>query len=287
MGTAVADLRKKASKAMWLGGKYLLQKSRRLDARPAPLFIVGCQRSGTNMLLDVLGRSLETWIYSANNPRAFDNRRIKPAAELRPLLQTARCRWLVFKPLSDSQNIDRLLVDHPDGKAIWIFRQYQDVANSAVRSWDKWQLAHIRRVATQADWHHWMVDRMRRERRQLVKRHYHDAMSLHSASALKWYLRNQIYFDYGLDEQPGRVLLVKYEHLVRNPVRAFNALFNFLELRFAPTLVSKVYHTSINKEPFPSIDQGVARLCDTLMMKLDHTFQQQCPQTTDAPHVTR
>ena len=287
MATSIKTLQKKASKAVWLGGKYLIQKSSRLDAKAAPLFIVGCQRSGTNMLLDVLGRSLNTWIYSANNARAFDNRRLKPAADLRALLEAARCRWLVFKPLSDSQNIDRLLIDHPDGKAIWIFRQYQDVANSAVRSWGKWQLAHIRRIATQDDWNHWMTDRMSDERRRLVKQHYHEAMSIHSAAALKWYLRNQIYFDYGLNEQPSRVLLVKYEQLVRDPVSSFNVLFNFLGLKFVPSLVSKVYQTSINKEPFPQIDPGVEHLCDTLMTKLDHTVQQHWAQATDTPQVVR
>ena len=287
MATSITGLRKRASKAIWLGRKYLLQKSLRLNARPAPLFIVGCQRSGTNMLLDVLGRSLDTWIYSANNPRAFVHRRIQPAADLKALLAAARCPWLVFKPLSDSQNIDRLLADHPEGKAIWIFRQYQDVANSAVRSWGKWQLAHIRRVATQADWNHWMVDRMSHERRQLVKQQYHDAMSFHSASALKWYLRNQIYFDYGLDKRPGRVLLVQYETLVRNPAQAFHVLFDFLQIRFSPALVANVYHTSVNKEPLPSIDPGVQRLCDTLMTKLDHTFQQQRAQAAQARQVTR
>src|SRR5512145_781212 len=120
------------------------------------------------MLLEVLGKSLDTWIYSANNPRAFSNRRIKPVTDRRRLLERARCQWVVFKPLSDSQNIDRLLADHPEAKAIWIFRQYQDVANSAVRSWGPWQLAHIRRIAQNPEWRHWMVERMSDSRRQLV-----------------------------------------------------------------------------------------------------------------------
>ena len=151
----------------------------------------------------------------------------------------------------------------------------RDRSNSAVRSWGKWQLAHIRRIATQDDWNHWMVDRMSDERRQLVKQHYHEAMSIHSAAALKWYLRNQIYFDYGLDAQPGRVLLIKYEHLVENPVLTCQALFNLLELKFSPDFVAKIYRTSINKDQFPSIDPGVERLCDNLMTKLDRTFQVQ------------
>jgi hypothetical protein len=242
---------------------------------PTPLFVVGCQRSGTNMLHSVLDKSVDTLIYNEDNRRAFRNYRIKPLKERMGLLDQARCSWVVFKPLCDSQNIDRLLADHSDGKAIWMFRSYQDVANSAVRKWDGLQRSLIRDLATSEKCSHWLAERVGEERRQLVKHLYRDDISVHSAAALKWYLRNEIYFDYELDRNPDRILLLKYDDLVLDPAKAFARVFGFLEIQIETQYVNHVFRTSIRKDPFPEIDPKIEYLCDEMMERLDRVLNTQ------------
>jgi hypothetical protein len=225
------------------------------------------------MLLGVLDKSPDSWVYNENNPKAFERSRIKPAVERLRLIRQARCRWVVFKPICDSQNIDRLLADHPGAKAIWIFRRYQDVTNSALRKWGKRQLILIRQAASGDDGNNWFVDRMSEEHRQLIRELYREEMSWHTAGALKWYMRNALYFDYGLDQRPEDVELVRYEDFVHEPLEQCKAIFDFLNLSFNPAYVADIFDTSIRKEDFPPIDPRVERLCEEMMSKLNCTLK--------------
>ena len=75
VGASFKKLKRRSSRALLLGKKSLLHRlvgqagggaSRRY------LFVGGVQRSGTNMLMDVLERSYETDVYHERDPRAFD-----------------------------------------------------------------------------------------------------------------------------------------------------------------------------------------------------------------------
>lgn len=201
------------------GLKYANQR-RRMNSRQAlPFFICGCQRSGTNMLLDVLDRSPDTWVYNEDHRAAFDNYRIKAFGIRQTLLSKAGCSFVVFKCLADSQNADQLLKEHPGSKAIWIYRGYQDVANSAVRKWGQGQKSLIRLLVSEEGWRHWLVEGTPSDRRELVRQLYSDETSPHTAAALKWYLRNVIYLDHRLEHHDEQVRLVRYERLVSNPVQ--------------------------------------------------------------------
>lgn len=266
---------RKAGRLRRRAAKRIRQSVLHRAVQPAPLFVVGCQRSGTNMLMDVLEKSPDTWTYNEDHGHAFTRYRIKPREERMRLIQKARCRWVVFKPLCDSQNIDRLLTEHPDAKAIWEFRRYQDVANSALHNWgtdhQRWM---IRMAATEPEWDHWLVDRMSPARRQLVQALYDEGMSVHTAAALKWCLRNAIYFDYGLDQCPDRVRLLSYEQSVQHPVEQFSAVFEFLGVEFRPEYVSEVFATSIRKQEFPAIDPRVETLCAEMTERLQRSLQE-------------
>jgi hypothetical protein len=272
----VRELGHRVDARMRRGAKYVQQVQAHQsakDLKPIPLFVVGCQRSGTNMIIDVLDKSPDTWVYNENHRKAFDTYRIKPLADRMRLIRNAHCQWVVFKPICDSQNIDRLLADHPGSKAIWVYRRYQYVANSALRKWGERQLELIREAATNENWDYWFVDRMSNERRQLIKELYSEDMSWHTAGALKWYARNAIYFDYGLDQRPEQVKLVKYEDLVREPLTQFKAIFDFLNLDFDRGYISELFDTSIQKENFLPIDPQVEELCEEMMSRLNQALE--------------
>jgi hypothetical protein len=260
--------------------KYAQQRIGGRPESPRALFIVGCQRSGTNMLLRVLEKSLDIWVYAEDNESAFDNCRLRPIEVRKSLIKEAWSEWVVFKSICDSQNIDMLLNDHPQSKAIWIYRQYRDVANSAVKKWGGGQTRLIQNLAIQKDWNHWMAERMSAENRALVEEVYHDGISDHTAAALKWFLRNMWYFDLQLDRYPENVLLVKYDDLVHHSESACGRIFDFLNIPFSPTFVAEIFATSINKNGFPGIDPPVRRKCEELIKQLDERYSQQLRPAT-------
>ena len=49
------------------------------------VFVAGMQRSGTNMVMDVLERSLGTDVYHENDPRAFERYEMRDPAVIRQL----------------------------------------------------------------------------------------------------------------------------------------------------------------------------------------------------------
>lgn len=254
------------------GLKYARQRLRRNTTPPRALFVVGCQRSGTNMLLNVLDKSPETWVYPEDNGSAFEQCRIKPVNVRNRLIDRARSQWVIFKPICDLQNLDKLLNDHPGSKAIWIYRQYQDVANSAIKRWGNGQKKLIRALATREIWKHWMAERLSAEDRNLIRNVYHDSMSDHSAAVLKWFLRSKWFFDLHLDRLSDRVFLVKYEDLVRYPEINFEAVFRFLDVPFSSSFVADIFETSVKKYEFPEIEQKIRDLSDELMKRLDAIY---------------
>ncbi|MEE9608294.1 MAG: sulfotransferase [Myxococcota bacterium] len=248
--------------------KYGAQRLHAGESASSILWVVGCQRSGTTMLLDVLDESPDSWVYHEHNRRAFRNWRLRPLPVRERLVRRARARWLVFKPLFDSQNVDQLFAEHPSSKTIWVLRRYRDVVESSVRKWGaRLQLA-IRRLATEEDCDHWMADRMSRSRRKLLKDLYHDEMSVHTAAALRWYLRNEIYFDLDLPNRRARALLVRYEDLVENPPRAFASVFAFLDLDFHESYVAGVAAPARRRQALAEIDPAVEELCEDLAARL-------------------
>lgn len=261
-------LRRAVARRAWRRRKQLWQLLYGTAGEARPVFLVGCQRSGTNMLQEAIDRSLQTWIYNEDNSTAFDNYRIQPLAKRKRLIARARCRWVLFKPLCDTQNIDRLMAEHPGSRVIWPFRHYDDVVNSTLRAFGRGrQLWMVRMAATEPAWDHWFVERMSGSTRALLARHYRSGLSVYSAAALKWYVRNQIFFEYGLDDHPD-VRLAEYEQLVRRPEQEIGAVLAELGLDFDPQWTANVHKGSVAREAPPPIDDEIRTLCDQLLEQL-------------------
>ena len=67
--------------------RYLWQR-RNLssDLSRVAIFVCGCQRSGTNMLLDIAQQSPHTWIYNEGDRAAFDNFRLRESPRIERLI---------------------------------------------------------------------------------------------------------------------------------------------------------------------------------------------------------
>lgn len=259
----------------WTLGKRAWQRLRPSDGPgPRALFVVGCQRSGTTLLADVLRRSLHTRVYhEAEDSPAFLDCRLRPEETIRGILADSPADLVVFKPICDSQWTDRLLENHPGSKVVWIYRHHGDVANSAVAKWGSHQrdfMAALSRGDTGEL--AWRGERLSPEVLATLSRFDWSVLSDHDGAALFWWMRNRLYFELGLASDP-RVHLLRYESLVTEPEATGRELCRFLDLPWSRRLTSEVHADSVRKRERPELNGRVSEQCEEMLARLEGAWQ--------------
>ncbi|MDQ1489769.1 MAG: hypothetical protein QOJ23_2283, partial [Actinomycetota bacterium] len=129
------------------------QWRRQHGARPGgavAVFLVGVQRSGTNMVVRGLERSPEFELHNENDRRAFDQYRLRPLPVVRAIVEASRHDFVVFKPLCDSHRVEELLdglgTSSP-GRAIWAYRSVDGRVASALAKFGDTNLRVLREIA--------------------------------------------------------------------------------------------------------------------------------------------
>lgn len=232
------------------------------------VFVAGMQRSGTNMLMDVLERSLYTDLYHETDTRAFDNYEMRPLPVIHHLVATSHAPVFIIKALCESDHLKDLIDEFPPAKAVWLVRDYNDAVSSALVSFSNFA-AQVGRMAHDRNADGWRGRGMSDATHTLVRSVYTPEMTDATAAALIWYLRNVLYFEQQL-HQDERVLLAHYEQLVTAPQVAFPQIFDFLGLNYSAFVSSQVFASSIRRREPPVIAAPVRELCAALNERL-HT----------------
>ena len=252
--------------------KFLYHRLLTRHHGPKPvLFIVGCQRSGTTLLTRVLDRDFRTSVYpeqSVLSSRDTDRRlRLNPLEEVAAAVDRNPAPVVVLKPLVESQNILELLDFFEGSKAIWLYRDFHDVAASYVHRWGGISINDLRAIV-EARSGNWRYEKVTAEAREFVIRHFADDMDPHDASAIFWYVRNRFVPDLGL-LLDGRISLCRYQDLVTKPEDEISKIYQLLGVE-APnhTITGEVHAESLRKGSHvalrPEIEQACQGLLDTL-----------------------
>ncbi len=239
-----------------------------------PVFVVGCNRSGTNMVCAALGKSPHGWAYQESElSLAFSAYHLRADSIIKWLIRHTPAPLVSFGSILDSQSTDELLSRFDGAKAIWVYRRYEDVANSCARMQWGHSLKDLVRWAARGEFEK-LGARGRRissDTVQLFGELIGEDLSNEAAACLYWYMRNQLYFDLNLDQDP-RVLIVQYEDTVQNPVQAFRRIFHFLGLPFDPSTVDGVFASSVGKHTWLGTDLAIQEVCDALKERLDAQY---------------
>lgn len=242
-----------------------------------PVFIIGCQRSGTTMLNGVLDRSSQVQAFGEGLGAFGDGVRLLPKGNIRYLIYRSPSPIVVFKPLNDTQQIDHILEAHPNSRAIWIFRNYYDVSNSMVKKWGETQKAHIHQIATgrySGPGAKALGERISPENKRLAKKLDDSDLSAYEAAAFIWFIRNSVFFDHRL-ERYNNLLVCKYEDMVINPENQFRRIFDFIGTNFSLGYIDDIRSSSISKNKQPVLRASLKSMCDGLMNRLDDLYQSQ------------
>ena len=242
------------------------------------VFLVGVQRSGTNMIVRGLEAAPEFEVHNENDARAFERFRLRPLPSVREIVVSSQHRFVLFKPLCDSHRTAELLDDlrtPSPGRAIWAYRSVDGRVASALAKFGDVNLRVMRGIAEgrSAGW--WQAEGLSAEILEFVRSFDYDAMSPATAAALFWYIRNSLFFELGLDRRPD-VALVSYDGLVADPEPRMRELCDVLDLDWSPSLVAHVRVRSSPGAARLGIDRRVRERCGDLYRRLDEAARARC-----------
>lgn len=223
------------------------------------VFVAGVQRSGTNMIMDVLEKSIHTDVYHERDARAFDNYQMRPVAAIRALYDRSPAAHFVIKALCELQKLDSLMSEFRPSKVVWVVRDFEDVVNSMLKSFRN-QAKQVQRIARDPASDGWRGEGMSRQTHEVVARLVRPDIDDASAAALTWYFRNILFFEKQFEHNPD-VLLVSYERLVTDPEIEFRRLFHFLGLEFTARVTHGIFADSVRKKTAPQIAPEIRELC--------------------------
>ena len=250
-----------------------------------PVFVLGCQRSGTTICQNVFLKSADCDVYREGNKRAMtDEWRLRDTPTIRKLIRKSRKPVALFKPLNDAQWACRFLDEFKGARIVWIYRDPGDTANSAVAKWDETQAdiittvgealaqagdaAGAARLLADRPGYAMYAEGIPPDAVGQIIEWSREGLDAPSGAGALWWLRNQFYRSLGLDRD-ARVLLVKYEPFVTDPAAAVQRICEHMGIAYDDQLVEDVHAGSVGRRPPPPMAPSVAAACDALLAALD------------------
>jgi hypothetical protein len=255
--------------------------------RPAPpaerrtIMVLGCQRSGTTLMLEVFDEDVRTLSFaefSSISGVGDGGIRLRPLPEVQTEIERHRAPITVLKPLVESQHAPRLLAGLPNSRAVWMFRGFESVAVSNVIYFGADNAERDLRLLLTNDPPNWRAELVPDSVRTVVEERYEPGMNPYDAAALFWWARNRLFFDLGLDEHP-HVFLCEYETLVAAPRSVMSSIYEFCGVRPpARDTTRRIHSMARDRGASSAISSDVKALCEEL-----HTRLVDCSRT---PGVT-
>jgi hypothetical protein len=260
--------------ALWRHAKSLRQR-----VLPRPLeqhvFVAGMQRSGTNLLMDVLDASAATQVFHETDPRAFERYEMRDLAVIRQLAGQCPAPVFVIKALCELERIQPLMDAFEPAKTLWMVRDWRDSVNSAIKSFGNF-VPQWKRLA-HGDANDWRGRGMSPATRELLAAMYRPDAGEAEGAAIMWFYRNALFFEQRLAADP-RVRVVFYEDLVRHPMREVAAVYDFLGLPgFNAAIAGRIHARSVKHRSPPDIAPAVGALCDDLLARFRALPRQESP----------
>lgn len=260
------------SSRAFLASKYVYQHIRRLGQQEPKriLLIVGCQRSGTTLMQQIFDRDLNAKIFAEYSEisKSYQNLRLKPLATVKRIFERNPAPLIVAKPLAETQNTLKLLAYFPGAKALFMYRNYMDVASSDLKQFGMRNGIDNLRPIVRGENDNWRSEGVPEDVRALLRERFAEDMNPYDAAALFWYARNRFFFDLGLDRHPS-VVPYRYEDLVTDPPGMIARLYGLVGMEFPVENASVVSASSLGKGKDVPLSADVDALCRGLLKRLD------------------
>jgi hypothetical protein len=237
-------------------------------------FLTGFPRSGTNMVLDVFEWRGKTQVWREGSPRMNVNFQLKDNDTIIQLVKKTPVRNVIVKALLDSHRLRELMDLFPGSGVIWMYRHYDDSANSIMDLWPGHRNGIDDIVAEGSGAAGWRGGNMSDATLALLRSDYEPTWNDATCNAWFWYLRQQLFYDQEF-EPDARAILVRYEPLVADPLRVIRPLADLVGVPLTSIMASVPHARSVGKRPAPEIDPKIRERCDGMLARLDATWEAQ------------
>ncbi len=256
--------------------KRLLKRARFIIAgsqgNALPIFVMGYGRSGTTMLLDVFEHDLRVDVLGENDPRiAHDHMLVH--SRVAPAISASRAKVIVMKPILDSFSVCELLQDHPTARVIWAFRLFEPVVASALKKFGTSVADELREVVVNNSGDGWLRRGIPDSTLRQLRRLDNSNFGPNDWMALVWWSVNLTLLSHGLIDSE-RLLLVKYEDLVRDPDDWMRKIYGFIDLPYRRGATEWIISNSATKQIRVEITREVRQLCEELVANIDQAAKQ-------------
>lgn len=236
-----------------------------------PVFIVGLQRSGTNMLARGFEANPAVEVHNENDRSAFDHYRLRDERTVGDIVNASRHRLVLFKPLCDSGRIAAVMDRLPvvaQSRAIWAWRDVDDRARSAVAKFGDANRRALQMIASGSSGTSWQAVGLSESSLTLTREFDYSTMEPHEAACLFWYVRNKMLFEQRLDQRAD-FRVSSYASLVADPETTIGAVCRFVGLPWTPDMTAGMEpRTPRDREPLP-VRSRIRDLCDQLTEQLE------------------
>lgn len=266
------SLTERARRRLWGAVKPWAQRAVGDGSPPRTVWVLGCQRSGTTMMLRIFQRDFRTQVYHEPSD-IFTDMRLRTPAEVNQVLGASPATIRVGKPLLDSQRARSLLETYPGSVGIWMFRHYRAVAASHVRTFDnKSPLRDIEPIIS-GDSRTWRGESISEETRATVAEYFSESMNPVDAAALHWLARNRLFFEQDLGSN-ACVVLCSYEELVRAPRRELQRLYSHIGVECPRADLSRGIHQgSLDRGREVCLRDEIEAECQSMWNRLMSRYQ--------------
>ena len=230
------------------------------------LFVAGVQRSGTNMVMDVLEASRATDVIHERDPRAYHDYMMRAEGTIDALIARGSRPVFAIKALHESERVAGLLERFAPAKLIWVFRRPDAVIASNRKSWPEGRNRIEDLVAdpAKAGWRGFGITP---ETLARVRAAYTPDIPAEAAQALFYFYRNQLFFDqkFAHDE---RALLVDYDALVADPSGQIARIAAFAGIAATPRMIALPKAPGGKERPPIALPPAIRVLADEMHARL-------------------
>jgi hypothetical protein len=256
--------------------RYRWRRRNHVAPHAVPVYLVGIQRSGTEMLLEGFNECPEIQIYNEKeDSAAFHEFKLRNDEVIRGLIMSSGHRCVIFKSLCDAHRVLHLmegLRTPSTGRAIWIYRRMEGRVRSTLARWPDNNLRVLREIAQGRSIGHWEAEGLSSESLDLIRSFDYETLTRESAAALLWYVRNALFFELGLDRR-NDVRLTSYERFLARPEGMMRDLCDFLGVSYDKGMTAHIGpRPPATKAPL-EIDPEILTRCSRLQTRLDAAFE--------------